>query len=83
MDALSDATAQQFFLFKYTDVIQARIEPHVTAKRSLTGGSAERVVIRVWQVIFELDCAETLVYVGQPMDVFIQRRGGNVTAKNP
>jgi hypothetical protein len=32
MDALSGATAQQFFLFKYAGVIQARIEPCVAAQ---------------------------------------------------
>jgi HlyD family secretion protein len=60
-----------------------RIEPYVVPKRSLTGDSAERVDTRVLQIIFELDRPTTPVYVGQQMDVFIQRPGGNVMAKNP
>src|SRR5579859_3003154 len=60
-----------------------RIEPYVVPKRSLTGDSAERVDTRVLQIIFELDRPATPVYVGQQMDVFIQRPDGNVMAKNP
>jgi len=50
-----------------------RIEPYVVPKRSLTGDSAERVDTRVLQIIFELDRPTTPLYVGQQMDVFIQR----------
>ena len=50
-----------------------RIEPFVIPKRSLTGDSAERVDTRVLQIIFELDRPKTSVYVGQQVDVFIQR----------
>ena len=50
-----------------------RIEPFVVPKRSLTGDSTERVDTRVLQVIFEFSRPETPVYVGQQMDVFIQR----------
>ncbi len=50
-----------------------RIEPFVVPKRSLTGDSTERVDTRVLQVIFEFDRPEFLVYVGQQVDVFIQR----------
>src|SRR5258706_6293028 len=50
-----------------------RIEPFVIPKKSLTGDSTERVDTRVLQIIFELDRPETPVYVGQQVDVFIQR----------
>jgi RND family efflux transporter MFP subunit len=50
-----------------------RIEPFVIPKRSLTGESAERVDTRVLQIIFELDRPEVPLYVGQQVDVFIER----------
>lgn len=50
-----------------------RLEPYVVPKRSLTGDSAERVDTRVLQVIFEMDPPPFPVYVGQQVDVFIQR----------
>ena len=56
-----------------------RIDPFVIPKRSLTGDSAERVDTRVLQIIFELDRPEFPIYVGQQVDVFIQR--GNRTAE--
>lgn len=55
-----------------------RIEPYVVPKRSLTGDSTERVDTRVLQIIFEFERPATPVYVGQQMDVFIQR-APNVT----
>ena len=50
-----------------------RIEPFVIPKRSLTGDSAERVDTRVLQIIFELDRPEVPLYVGQQVDVFVER----------
>ncbi len=50
-----------------------RIEPLVVPKRSLTGDSTERVDTRVLQIIFELDRPAVPLYVGQQVDVFIQR----------
>lgn len=50
-----------------------RIEPFVIPKRSLTGDSAERVDTRVLQIIFELARPEVPLYVGQQVDVFIER----------
>jgi len=50
-----------------------RIEPFVIPKRSLTGDSAERVDTRVLQIIFQLDRPRTPLYVGQRVDVFIER----------
>ncbi|MEO7297705.1 MAG: HlyD family efflux transporter periplasmic adaptor subunit [Verrucomicrobiota bacterium] len=50
-----------------------RIEPFVIPKRSLTGDSAERVDTRVLQIIFQLDRPASPLYVGQQVDVFMQR----------
>lgn len=50
-----------------------RVEPFVVPKRSLTGDSAERVDTRVLQIVFEMDPPPFPVYVGQQVDVFIQR----------
>ena len=49
-----------------------RVEPYVTPKKSLTGGSAERVDTRVLQVLFAFDRGESPIYVGQQMDVFVE-----------
>lgn len=49
-----------------------RIEPYVVPKKSLTGGTTERVDTRVMQVIYSFDRATLPVFVGQQMDVFIQ-----------
>ena len=50
-----------------------RIEPYVIPKKSLTGDSAERVDTRVLQIIYELERASVPLYVGQQVDVFINR----------
>ncbi|HVY72379.1 MAG TPA: efflux RND transporter periplasmic adaptor subunit [Verrucomicrobiae bacterium] len=50
-----------------------RVEPYVIPKRTLTGDSTERVDTRVLQIIFRLEKPEFPVYVGQQVDVFIQR----------
>jgi multidrug efflux pump subunit AcrA (membrane-fusion protein) len=54
-----------------------RIEPFVIPKMSLTGSSTERVDTRVLQVIYSLakPTAHPL-YVGQQVDVFIQKKDG-------
>jgi RND family efflux transporter MFP subunit len=49
-----------------------RIEPYVTPKKSLTGGSSERVDTRVLQVLFAFERGELPIYVGQQMDVFVE-----------
>jgi HlyD family secretion protein len=56
-----------------------RIEPYVVPKKSLTGDSTERVDTRVLQIIFDFARPATPVYVGQQMDVFIQRPGDTIT----
>lgn len=53
-----------------------RVEPFVVPKRSLTGDSAERVDTRVLQLIYEFDPPPFPVYVGQQVDVFIERPKG-------
>jgi len=62
-----------------------RIEPYVVPKKSLTGDSAERVDTRVLQIIFEMDRPKVPLYVGQQVDIFIQRAptpNETVTATN-
>ena len=51
----------------------ARIEPFIVPKRSLTGENTERVDTRVLQVIYHFALPVFPVYVGQQVDVFIQR----------
>lgn len=52
-----------------------RIEPYVLPKTSLTGASDERVDTRVLQVIYSFDQpAHYHIYVGQQVDVFIERQ---------
>jgi multidrug resistance efflux pump len=48
-----------------------RIEPMVTAKRSLTGDNTERVDTRVLKMVYEVAAADTALYVGQQLDVFL------------
>jgi len=57
-----------------------RVEPFVIPKKSLTGDSAERVDTRVLQIIFRLDRPKVPLYVGQQVDVFIQRAAEKVAA---
>lgn len=54
-----------------------RIEPFVVPKRSLTGDTAERVDTRVLQIIFQMDRPASAIYVGQQVDVYIERPGTN------
>ena len=50
-----------------------RIEPLVVPKRQLTGDVAERVDTRVLQVIYRVQPGAVPLYVGQQVDVFIER----------
>ena len=50
-----------------------RIEPFIVPKRSLTGDNTERVDTRVLQVIYGFARPDFPVYVGQQVDVFIER----------
>jgi HlyD family secretion protein len=49
-----------------------RVEPLVRPKRSLTGDNTERVDTRVLQVIYEVTAADTALFVGQQVDVFVE-----------
>ena len=50
-----------------------RIEPYIVPKRSLTGDNQERVDTRVLQVIYGFEKPAFSVYVGQQVDVYIER----------
>jgi HlyD family secretion protein len=62
-----------------------RFEPYVIPKKSLTGDASERVDTRVLEVIFRFKDAETTVFVGQQLDVFIETMVGasGETARGP
>lgn len=60
-----------------------RVEPYVQPKKSLTGGSNERVDTRVLQVIFAIDQPQSTVYVGQQLDVFIDVQPAAVSQVPP
>jgi multidrug efflux pump subunit AcrA (membrane-fusion protein) len=51
----------------------ARIEPFAEPKRSLTGAGQERVDTRVLQVIYAIESSPRTVYVGQQIDVFLDK----------
>ncbi len=55
------------------DLRFVRFEPYVVPKRSLTGDSLERVDTRVLQIVYEFDRPKFPVYVGQQVDVFVER----------
>jgi RND family efflux transporter MFP subunit len=54
-------------------LIFERIEPYIVPKRSLTGDNRERVDTRVLQVIYHFEKPNFPIYVGQQVDVFIER----------
>lgn len=60
-----------------------RIEPFVVPKRSLTGDSLERVDTRVLQIIYAFDRPAFPAYVGQQVDVYIERKSNPVPASIP
>jgi RND family efflux transporter MFP subunit len=61
-----------------------RVEPYVLPKVSLTGASEERVDTRVLQVIYSFDQPERYhVYVGQQVDIFIQKNPPKENSKEP
>lgn len=53
-----------------------RVEPQVVPKRSLTNSAAERVDVRVLQIIYELPDTDGLFLVGQQIDAFIPANDG-------
>jgi len=50
-----------------------RIEPYIVPKRSLTGDNRERIDTRVLQVIYRFEKPAFSVYVGQQVDIYIER----------
>lgn len=58
-----------------------RIEPYIVPKRSLTGDNRERVDTRVLQVIYRFEKPSFAVYVGQQVDVYIERSSNPVGPK--
>jgi len=50
-----------------------RIEPYAEPKRSLTGAGNERIDTRVLQVIYAIEPSPRPVYIGQQLDVFLDR----------
>ena len=51
-------------------------------KRSLTGDNRERVDTRVLQVIYRFERPSFPVYVGQQVDVYIERPADRVSGKD-
>ncbi len=49
-----------------------RIDPRIVPKRSLTGGTTERVDTRVLYVVYEVVGTPPQIYAGQKLDVFIE-----------
>jgi multidrug resistance efflux pump len=61
-----------------------RVEPYVIPKRSLTGSSREKVDTRVLQVVYTFEPPQDIsLYVGQQVDVFIQKSQDNLIAETP
>ena len=58
-----------------------RIEPYIVPKRSLTGDNRERIDTRVLQVIYRFEKPIFPVYVGQQVDVYIERSSNPVGPK--
>jgi multidrug efflux pump subunit AcrA (membrane-fusion protein) len=54
-----------------------RVEPYAEPKRNLTGAGTERIPTRVLQVIYAIESAPRPVYVGQQLDVFLDRQSAN------
>ncbi len=54
-----------------------RAEPLVVPKRSLTNSAAERVDVRVLQVIYQLPETDGLFRVGQQVDAYVAAEGSN------
>jgi multidrug efflux pump subunit AcrA (membrane-fusion protein) len=60
-----------------------RAEPQVIPKRSLTNSAAERVDVRVLQLIYALPATEGLFRVGQQVDAFIAAKPAAAQSKAP
>jgi RND family efflux transporter MFP subunit len=60
-----------------------RAEPQVIPKRSLTNSAAERVDVRVLQLIYALPATEGMFRVGQQVDAFIAAKPAAAQRKAP
>lgn len=49
-----------------------RVEPLVVPKKALTGAGTERVDTRVLQAIYAVEPTDTLLFVGQQLDVYLE-----------
>jgi multidrug resistance efflux pump len=49
-----------------------RIDPRIVPKKSLTGGTTERVDTRVLFIVYEIVGATPQIYAGQKLDVFME-----------
>lgn len=56
---------------RQVEAVFVRAEPLVVPKRSLTNSAAERVDVRVLQVIYQLPATDGLFRVGQQVDAYI------------
>ena len=54
-------------------LVFVRVEPRIVPRLSLSGAATERVDSRVLQVVFALPAAASGLYVGQQVDVFLER----------
>jgi len=55
------------------DLRLVRIEPYVQPKRNLSGDTSERVDTRVLEVIYAIESSPKRLYIGEQMDVFIEK----------
>jgi len=60
---------------RQVEAVFVRAEPLVVPKRSLTNSAAERVDVRVLQVIYQLPETNGLFRVGQQVDAYIPAKG--------
>ena len=60
---------------RQVEALFVRAEPLVVPKRSLTNSAAERVDVRVLQIIYQLPETNGLFRVGQQVDAYIAARG--------
>jgi HlyD family secretion protein len=56
------------------DLEFVRFEPYVIPKTSLTGDSSERVDTRVLQAIYQIKSADSNLFAGQQVDVFLEAK---------
>jgi len=60
-----------------------RIQPMAVPKRNLAGFGAERIDVRVVQIIYDVEPPPFPVWPGQQVDVFIERKPSQETSEDP